>query len=227
MPIALGEPALHPMGAKSRGETTLAKYLCESVHEKIATRLDMIIADPAIDGEQNGLGFDGSALSGVQRAGASGYQFLVCGYSPVEKACRISQSCPGSTRMKLIRKTGFTARICCRRIRSGGFGGDGQSVRSGHCIGGRFSGFGNKPGIGGCRWAVSFFRLSLYPGSQGDERQADQDCGRSGHIARGNSLGIADDSMPVLQYADQCLFSCRSTEGRSEACLTTRRDALL
>ena len=55
MPTALGEPALHPMGAKSRGETTLAKYLCESVHEKIATRLDMIIADPAIDGEQTAL----------------------------------------------------------------------------------------------------------------------------------------------------------------------------
>ena len=34
-----------------RGEGHLGKYLCGEVHQKIALRLDDIIADPAIDGE--------------------------------------------------------------------------------------------------------------------------------------------------------------------------------
>jgi len=40
---------------KRRGEPTLAKYLCDEVHGKIAARLDRIIADPTIDGEQTSL----------------------------------------------------------------------------------------------------------------------------------------------------------------------------
>lgn len=55
MPTTLVKPALKSMAARSKGETTLAKYLCESVHEKIAIRLDAIIADPAVDGEQTAL----------------------------------------------------------------------------------------------------------------------------------------------------------------------------
>ena len=55
IPTGLRTPAPVPVAGKSRGETTLAKYLCESVHEKIANRLDAIIADPAVDGEQTAL----------------------------------------------------------------------------------------------------------------------------------------------------------------------------
>jgi hypothetical protein len=40
---------------KSGAEQTLAKYLCSEVHGKIATKLDAIIADPLIDGEQTSL----------------------------------------------------------------------------------------------------------------------------------------------------------------------------
>jgi len=40
---------------KRCGEPTLAKHLCSEVHGKIASRLDRVIADPTIDGEQTSL----------------------------------------------------------------------------------------------------------------------------------------------------------------------------
>lgn len=40
---------------KPRAEATLAKYLCDEVHGKIASRLDRVISDLTIDGEQTSL----------------------------------------------------------------------------------------------------------------------------------------------------------------------------
>ena len=55
MPSSVARELGSKLSSLRHGNKTLAKYLCESVHSKIATRLDRVIADPAVDGEQTAL----------------------------------------------------------------------------------------------------------------------------------------------------------------------------
>ncbi len=48
-------PASRGIARRKGAEPTLARYLCGETHDKIAARLDAIIADPAIDGERTAL----------------------------------------------------------------------------------------------------------------------------------------------------------------------------
>lgn len=58
MPASVLASAVHTLstGRKRRVcEPDLAKFLCRSVHDRLAEELDRVIADPMIDGEQTAL----------------------------------------------------------------------------------------------------------------------------------------------------------------------------
>ena len=55
MPFGTANSIDNSLLPQSRAGKTLAKYLCENVHEKIAVKLDNVIADPNIDGERTAL----------------------------------------------------------------------------------------------------------------------------------------------------------------------------
>ncbi len=52
---ALASGKISARGKVRTCETNLSKYLCETVHPKIAAQLDEIILDPAVDGERTAL----------------------------------------------------------------------------------------------------------------------------------------------------------------------------
>lgn len=55
LPSSMARDIGSKLSRPRHGNKTLANYLCENVHSKIAARLDHVIADPAMDGEQTAL----------------------------------------------------------------------------------------------------------------------------------------------------------------------------